>query len=70
MDIKPKGFSVIELDGYVTQAAVDHAKEVLSNPELCRRMVDENYEIGKRFFSYAVLRGRIKSYVAEHPWLF
>lgn len=69
-DIKPKGFSVIELDGYVTQAAVDHAKEVLSNPELCRRMVDENYEIGKRFFSYAVLRGRIKSYVAEHPWLF
>jgi glycosyltransferase involved in cell wall biosynthesis len=69
-DIKPKGFAVIELDGYVTQSAVDQTKEVLSDPDLCQRMVDHNYEIATQFFSYATLRRRLKNYIAEHPWLF
>jgi glycosyltransferase involved in cell wall biosynthesis len=69
-DIKPKGFSVIEIDGYVTQAAVDKTKEVLANPELCRQMVDQNYHKGQQYFSYGVLSRALKSYIAEHPWLF
>jgi hypothetical protein len=69
-DIKPKGFAVIELDGYVTQSAVDQTKEVLSDPDLCQRMVDHNYEIATQFFSYATLRRRLHAYIAEHPWLF
>jgi hypothetical protein len=70
LDIKPKGFSVIELDGYVTQSAVDQTKEVLSDPDLFQRMVDHNYEIATQFFSYATLRRRLKNYIAENPWLF
>ena len=69
-DIKPKGFAVIELDGYVTQSAVDQTKEVLSDPDLCQRMVDHNYELATLFFSYATLRRRLHAYIAEHPWLF
>ena len=69
-DIKPKGFAVIELDGYVTQSTVDQTKEVLSDPDLCQRMVDHNYEIATQFFSYATLRRRLKNFIAEHPWLF
>lgn len=64
-DIKPKGFSVIELDGYVTQAAVEQTKHVLADPKFCQEMVDHNYELGKKFYSYAVLRNRLKSAMKE-----
>lgn len=69
-DIKPKGFAVIELHGYVTQATIDQTKEVLSDPDLCQKIVDHNYEIAKQHFSYATLDRGIKNFIAEHPWLF
>ena len=55
-DIKPKGFSVIELDGYVTESAVEKTRQILTDPELQRDMVDLNYELGKKYFSYKILR--------------
>jgi glycosyltransferase involved in cell wall biosynthesis len=69
-DIKPKGFAVIELNGYVTQSTIDQTKEVLSDPDLCQKIVDHNYEIAKQHFSYATLHRRIKNFIAENPWLF
>jgi hypothetical protein len=65
-DIKPKGFRAIELDGYVTSTAVKETKEILEDTNLCEEIVDHNYEIGKRFFSYSVLRRLLKGYIAEH----
>ena len=65
VDIKPKGFSAIELDGYVTDAAVRKTRQVLEDPELRKKMVDQNFEIAKDFFSYAGLRRRIKSFLEE-----
>jgi len=65
-DIKPKGFRAIELDGYVTAAAVKETKEILEVTNLCEEVVDHNYEIGKRFFSHSVLRRLLKGYIAEH----
>jgi glycosyltransferase involved in cell wall biosynthesis len=69
-DIKPKGFLAIEMDGYVTQAVVDLTKKVLSDPDLCQRAVDRNYEIANQTFSYATLRRRLNNFIEEHPWLF
>ena len=69
-DIKPKGFSVIEIDGYVTQAAVEKTKQVLDDPELREKMVEHNYETGKRFFSYAILHRLLKNFMKERHWLF
>jgi len=65
-DIKPKGFSVVELDGYVTAAAVAHTKEILTKPELCEKMVQHNYETARRHFSYDVLYRRLHQFIAEH----
>jgi len=65
MDIKPKGFSVIEIDGYVTEEAVRKARQVLKDPKLCEEMVNRNYEIAKRFFGYSVLRQRLRSLLYE-----
>ncbi len=62
-DIKPKGFDVIELNGYVTPAAVEETRRVLSDPERRRQMVDHNYELGRRYFSYSYLKRRIQHVV-------
>ncbi|NIR14271.1 MAG: glycosyltransferase family 4 protein, partial [Desulfobacterales bacterium] len=69
-DIKPKGFSVIELDGYVTNDAVEKTRQVLTDPNVCQEMVEQNYELGKRFFSYDVLRRRLDIAAIKYPELF
>ena len=56
IDIEPKGFKVIELNGYVTDKAIQETREMLNNPELRRRTVEHNYELGQRYYSYSVLR--------------
>ena len=65
MDIKPKGFSVIEIDGYVSEEAVRKAREVLEKPDLRKEMVDKNYEIAARCYSYAVLRRKLKNLIFD-----
>lgn len=68
-DIKPKGFSVIEIDGFVTSQAVEKTKQILDNPDLCQAMVNHNYELGNRFFSYAVLHQGLRNFMREHSWV-
>ncbi len=68
-DIKPKGFSVIEIDGFVTSQAVEKTKQILDNPDLCQAMVDHNYKLGKKFFSYAVLHQGLRNFMRECGWL-
>ncbi|MBW2568300.1 MAG: glycosyltransferase family 4 protein [Deltaproteobacteria bacterium] len=66
IDIKPKGFSVIELDGYVTEQAINQTKKVLSDKKLCKKMVDHNYETAKYNYSYSMLHQKLKNVVLEH----
>ena len=68
-DIKPKGFSVIEFDGYVTQAAVDKTKVVLDNRDFRNQMVEHNYKLGLEYFSYSVLHRGLKSFLIQRGWL-
>ncbi|MBW1694640.1 MAG: glycosyltransferase family 4 protein, partial [Deltaproteobacteria bacterium] len=53
-DIEPKGFLTVEIDGFVSEDSVRMARKVLENPGFCKKMVDTNYEIAKRSFSYSV----------------
>jgi glycosyltransferase involved in cell wall biosynthesis len=62
-DIKPKGFSVIEIDGFVTSEAVEKTRLILDNPQLCREMVDHNYELGLKYFSYSVLHRGLRGFL-------
>lgn len=68
-DIKPKGFKVIEIDGYVTEKAVEQTKQVLDNPQLRQQMVDHDYALAKKYFSYTVLHQGLRNYMVEHQWL-
>ena len=64
-DIKPKGFSVIEIDGYVTRDAVRLAKKVLRDEDFRERMVNHNYHIALHNFSYRVLRNKLKALISD-----
>ncbi len=64
-DIKPKGFSVVEIDGYVTTDAVRLAKKILRDDKFRRTMVNYNYEIAKRYYSYSVLRHRLRALIQD-----
>ncbi len=63
-DIKPKGFDVIELNGYVTPEAVEQARNVLSDPERRQKMIEHNYQLGLQYFAYAPLKRRIQHAMA------
>jgi len=55
-DIEPKGFDLIVMDGYLTRKTVAQVKEVLTSPERRHKMVNTNYEVAARHYSYAVLQ--------------
>jgi glycosyltransferase involved in cell wall biosynthesis len=64
-DIEPKGFLAVEIDGYVTEDAVRKAREVLENQELRQKMVETNYEIATRNYSFSVLQQRLKNLIHD-----
>jgi len=65
LDIKPKGFSVIELDGFVTEDSVAYTRKILKNKELCNDMVEKNYNIAKRNYSYTVLQQKLETLLCD-----
>jgi glycosyltransferase involved in cell wall biosynthesis len=65
MDIQPKGFDAIEIDGYVTEDAVLKTRLILENQERRKAMVDRNYEIARRCFSYSVLRQKLRPLIFD-----
>ncbi|MBC2736084.1 MAG: glycosyltransferase family 4 protein [Desulfobacteraceae bacterium] len=65
VDIQPKGFEVIQLDGYVTEEAVQKTLQVLDDPALRQQMVDRNFEIARRCYSYQVLKRRLGGLIQD-----
>jgi glycosyltransferase involved in cell wall biosynthesis len=55
LDIKPKGFQVVEFDEYVSKQAVEQARELLLNPDRVAAMVEHNYAVASKHFSYSNL---------------
>jgi glycosyltransferase involved in cell wall biosynthesis len=58
-DIEPKGFDVVVMDGFLTSKNVQKVKEILESPDRREQMVNTNYKIATRHYSYAVLRKRL-----------
>lgn len=65
-DIEPKGFQVITMNGYLTRDVVTQVERVVDNPDYLREMVDHNYELGRNFFSYSVLRRKLRAIITNH----
>ena len=64
-DIKPKGFQVIEFDGFITDDTVRQTRDFLEQPALAQAMVENNYRLAKRFYSHGVLERSLKTLLVD-----
>jgi mannosylglucosylglycerate synthase len=64
-DIEPRGFDVITMNGYITEAVVNQVRELLNNKEAVKKMVEQNFKIAQKFFSYQVLTSKLKSILLD-----
>jgi glycosyltransferase involved in cell wall biosynthesis len=64
-DIRPKGFRVIGFDSYIDRATVRRAREVLHHPDQVAEIVDHNFALGRKYYSFAVLRKRLSVLIDE-----
>ena len=55
-DIEPKEFDLIVMDGFLTRRTVAKVKEILQSPRRRAEMVNTNFDIAARYYSYGVLR--------------
>lgn len=55
-DIEPKGFQCPVMDGYLTAEVVAEVRRVLEDGAYRKKMVEHNYKVATRHYSYAELR--------------
>jgi hypothetical protein len=61
VDIEPKGFETVAIDGFLTREAVDRVRDLLLDPARRELMTTRNFDIARRFFSYSMLEQRLLS---------
>lgn len=64
-DIEPKGFRLPIMDGFLTQEVVNDVRRILEDPKARKDMVEHNYRIAARHFSYAELRRRLRMLITN-----
>ena len=64
-DIRPKGFRVIEFDGYITDETVWWTQRLLEDAAMTGEMTEHNYQLARRHYSYAVLRRHLRELLAN-----
>lgn len=62
-DIGPLGFQFAEIDGCVTDEAAALVLEWLAHPERTGQIVEHNYQLGQRYFSYETLARLLKEII-------
>ncbi len=60
-DIEPHGFDLVVMDGFLTDKTVQAVGEILKSTGRRDKMVNRNYEIAARHYSYSVLRKHLNS---------
>lgn len=64
-DIEPRGFHVLSMDGYMTKKLADQVRRVIDDEEYRTEMVEQNYQLATSFFSYSVLRRKLRAMVCN-----
>lgn len=54
-DIRTKGFKAIEFTNFISKSTVEKVKNLLQNPQEIRHMVDTNYKLGLKYYSFTRL---------------
>jgi mannosylglucosylglycerate synthase len=64
-DIEPLDFDLAVMDGFLTKKTVKHVIDILESSERKERMVNYNYEVARRHYSYSVLRTRLNALLSH-----
>ncbi len=64
-DIEPKGFRIPLMDGFLTRQLIDEVRHLLEEPEYRAHTVEHNYAVARRFFSYPLLRRRLRTLITN-----
>jgi mannosylglucosylglycerate synthase len=64
-DIQPKGFEFITFTDYIDDSCVHKARQILERPEQAGDMVERNFQLGKRYFSYSILEKNLQTLLLE-----
>jgi len=64
-DIRPKGFRVIAFEDFITGETVSQARQVLRNPDMVAEMVEHNYELGRRHYSYRAAERQLAALLGD-----
>ena len=58
-DIEPLGFDLAVMDGFLSKNTIKNVRDILESSRRRKTMVDSNYQIAARHFSYSVLRNQL-----------
>jgi len=64
-DIKPKGFQVVEFDGFISEKTLKSTREILVHPERYLDQWEHNYHLARRYYSYAMLEHHLELLLDE-----
>ncbi len=64
-DIKPKGFKVVEFDGFISERTIEETRYVLNNQEVTEEESEHNFELAQRYYSFTMLEKRLGLLLAD-----
>jgi mannosylglucosylglycerate synthase len=64
-DIGPLGFDLIEIDGEITDKAVEATRALLDDPARRQQMVETNYALAAEHFSYQAVERQLAPLLAS-----
>jgi len=60
-DIEPKGFRLAVMDGIISSRVVEEVRRLLEDRDHAQAVVDHNYKVARRYYSYSVLRRSLRT---------
>jgi glycosyltransferase involved in cell wall biosynthesis len=64
-DIEPKGFRCPVMEGFLTAEVIRDVRRILEDATYRQDLVEHNYRIAARYFSYAELRRTLRSLIGN-----
>ena len=65
VDIKPRGFRVIEFGGYITDATLQQTRRVLEDHQSAELWAEQSYPLAQQYLSHMVLQRRLPTLLAD-----
>lgn len=64
-DIEPKGFRFAVMDGLISSGVVRETRRIIEDAAYRQEMVDHNYKVARRYYSYSVLRRSLRTIMTK-----